>query len=176
MTHQVLIAGFGGQGVLFAGKIMAYSAMMEDKEVTWLPSYGPEMRGGTCNCNIIISNDPIGSPICDAPTALVCLNRPSFDKFEKTVVSNGKIIVDSTLVTRLPQRDDIDFIPVPATQLCMDNGLDNLTNMVMLGKLLKATEFTSYENFKAAMQKTLPASKHELLEINLKAVELGYNY
>ena len=174
-THQFLIAGFGGQGVLFSGKIMAYSALLENKEVTWLPSYGPEMRGGTCNCNVIIADEPIGSPICDMPRSLICLNRPSFDKFEKTVEKGGTIIIDSTLVTRGPERSDIKFVPVPATQMCLDNNLGNMTNMILLGKLLKDTNFTSFDNFKAALKKTLPSGREDLYEQNLKAVEMGYN-
>ncbi len=172
-AHQFLIAGFGGQGVLFSGKLMAHAAMLDKKEITWLPSYGPEMRGGTCNCNVIISDDPIGSPICDMPRSLICLNRPSFDKFEKAVEKGGNIVYDSTLVTREAERTDINVIPVPATQLCLDNDLKNMANIVLLGKLLKVTNFTTLENIEKVIKETLPEAK---IEKNIKALELGYNY
>ena len=109
MTTQILIAGFGGQGVLFAGKFLAYKGLLEEKQVSWLPSYGPEMRGGTANCSIILSDDPVGSPIVSTPDALIAMNLPSYDKYEPTVIPGGKIFVDSTLIGRKANRDDVDI-------------------------------------------------------------------
>ena len=137
MTHEFLIAGFGGQGLLFAGKFLVNKGMMEGKEVSWLPSYGPEMRGGTANCSVIISDEPVGSPIVSKPNVLMVMNLPSLDKYEKDVPAGGKIFVDSSLIERKVERTDVDVYYVPATQLASDNGLSGLANMILTGKLLK---------------------------------------
>ena len=176
MTTQILIAGFGGQGVLFAGKFLAYKGLLEEKQVSWLPSYGPEMRGGTANCSIILSDDPVGSPIVSTPDALIAMNLPSYDKYEPTVAPGGKIFVDSTLIGRKALRDDVDTYYIPATKMAADAGIPTLSNMIILGKMIKETGAVSFENLIGAMKKVVSAKHAELLEINIKALESGYNY
>ena len=176
MTTQILIAGFGGQGVLFAGKFLAYKGLLEEKQVSWLPSYGPEMRGGTANCSIILSDDPVGSPIVSTPDALIAMNLPSFDKYESTVASGGKVFIDSTLISRQAVRTDIDAYYIPATKMAADAGIPTLANMIILGKMIKETGAVSFENLIDAMKKVVSAKHAELLEINIKALEAGYNY
>ena len=176
MTTQILIAGFGGQGVLFAGKFLAYKGLLEDKQVSWLPSYGPEMRGGTANCSIIISDEPVGSPIVSSPDALIAMNLPSFDKYEGAVVSGGKVFVDSTLIGRKAVRSDISAFYIPATKMAADAGIPTLANMIILGKMIKETGAVSFENLVDAMKKVVSAKHAELLEVNIKALETGYNY
>ena len=176
MTTQILIAGFGGQGVLFAGKFLAYKGMLEDKQVSWLPSYGPEMRGGTANCSIIISDEPVGSPIVSNPDALIVMNLPSFDKYENSVVSGGKVFIDSTLISRQAVRDDIDAYYIPATKMAADAGIPTLANMIILGKMIKETGAISFENLVDVMKKIVSAKRSELIDINIKALEAGYNY
>ncbi len=176
MTSQILIAGFGGQGVLFAGKFLAYKGLLEEKQISWLPSYGPEMRGGTANCSVIISDEPVGSPIVSNPDALIAMNLPSFDKYENAVVPGGKVFIDSTLIGRKAQRTDIDAYYIPATRLAADAGIPTLANMIILGKMIKETGAVSFENLENAMKKVVSAKHADLLEINLKALETGYNY
>ena len=176
MTTQILIAGFGGQGVLFAGKFLAYKGLLEEKQVSWLPSYGPEMRGGTANCSIILSDDPVGSPIVSTPDALIAMNLPSFDKYEPTVAPGGKVFVDSTLIGRKANRTDVDTYYIPATKMAADAGIPTLANMIILGKMIKETGAVSFENLIDAMKKVVSAKHAELLEINIKALESGYNY
>ncbi len=176
MTTQILIAGFGGQGVLFAGKFLAYKGMLEDKQVSWLPSYGPEMRGGTANCSIIISDEPVGSPIVSSPDALIAMNLPSFDKYESTVVPGGKVFIDSTLIGRKAVRTDIDAYYIPATKMAADAGIPTLANMIILGKMIKETGAISFENMVDVMKKIVSAKRVELIDINIKALEAGYNY
>ncbi|MDK2798680.1 MAG: 2-oxoglutarate ferredoxin oxidoreductase subunit gamma [Clostridiales bacterium] len=175
-TQEIIMAGFGGQGVMFAGKLIAYAGMLSGKEVSWLPSYGPEMRGGTANCHAIVSDEPIGSPIIINPTILIAMNRPSLDKFEDTVVSGGIIVVDSSLIDRQTTRKDIKSIEIPATQMAADMGAGKLANMILLGKLIKETGFLSMDIIKEALKKVVPSKKQHLLDINMKALELGYNY
>ena len=176
MTHQILIAGFGGQGVLFSGKFLAYAGMLAGKQVTWLPYYGPEMRGGTANVSVIISDDSIGSPVIARPTTLIAMNGPSFDMFEEKAAAGGKIFLDSTLVERPSRRTDADAFRIPATQLAADNGIAKLSNMIIIGKLIRETGICSMDDARKAMEKTVPARKLEMLEDNMKAIEIGYNY
>ena len=176
MTTQILIAGFGGQGVLFAGKFLAYKGLLEEKQVSWLPSYGPEMRGGTANCSIILSDDPVGSPIVSNPDALIAMNLPSFDKYEGTVVPGGKVFVDSTLIGRKAERTDVDTYYIPATKMAADAGIPTLANMIILGKMIKETGAVSFENMVDVMKKIVSAKRAELIDINIKALEAGYNY
>ena len=175
-TKQILIAGFGGQGILFAGKFLAYKGLMEDKQVSWLPSYGPEMRGGTANCSIIISDTPVGSPIVANPDCLVAMNLPSLDKYEDAVVAGGKIFVDSTLITRKIERDDVQAFYVPATQIANDMGIPTLANMIILGKVLRECPELGMDHLEAAMGKVVSAKRAHLLEQNLNAIKLGYDY
>ena len=176
MTTQILIAGFGGQGILFSGKFLAYEGLIENREVSWLPSYGPEMRGGTANCSVILSDTKIGSPIIYEPDILIAMNKPSLEKNENETVKDGFIFVDSSLIDKKVERDDVNTFYIPATRLASDNGLTGLANMIMIGYMLKETNIIPYENVSKAMQKVIPARKQNMLDLNLKAVELGYNY
>ena len=176
MTYETIFAGFGGQGILFAGKVIAYAGMVENKNVSHLPSYGPEMRGGTCNCHVIVSDDPVASPIIVEPTSVVAMNAPSFDKFEDTLVPGGKAFVDSTLVSRDAKRDDIEVFKIPATQMANEMGLPKLANMIIVGKLVKETGIFTFDELSKAVKKLVPASKPELYDSNMKALEAGYNF
>lgn len=176
MNEKIIIAGFGGQGVLFSGKFLAYAGLIQNYEVAWLPSYGPEMRGGTANCNVTISDDPVGSPIIIKGTTLIAMNQPSFEKFEDAIVPGGKMFIDSTLISSKTTRTDVEAYYIPATQMSLDNNLKGLSNMIVVGKLLKETGLCSAEVIEAAMKKTVPAKKAELFEQNMKAIELGFNY
>ncbi len=175
-TVQILIAGFGGQGVLFAGKFIAYKGLLEGKQLSWLPSYGPEMRGGTANCSVIISDDPVGSPIVSKPDVLMVMNLPSLDKYENAAVKGAKIFVDSTLIERKVQRSDVDTFYIPATQMANDAGISTLANMIMVGKIIRETGVVSYDNIVDALKKVVSAKHANLLDVNLKALEMGYNY
>lgn len=175
-TANILLAGFGGQGILFAGKFLAYSGLYEEKEISWLPSYGPEMRGGTSNCSVIISEDPVGSPIVNNPDILLVMNMPSLDKFEDAVVPGGKIFVDSTLIERKVKRDDVEVFYVPATKMAADAGVPTLANMILVGKIIKETAIVSFDNMDGVLKKVVSARKPELLELNKKALDAGYNF
>ena len=176
MTKQILLAGFGGQGILFSGKFLAYEGLIEGKELSWLPSYGPEMRGGTANCSVILSDEPVGSPIVNNPDILIAMNLPSLDKYEDATVEGGQILVDSSLIERKVERKDVEAYYIPATKLASDNELSGLANMIMVGYLIKKTGVIPYENVAKTMEKLVPAKKQHLVEKNMKAVELGYNY
>ncbi len=175
MTQEIIFAGFGGQGILFAGKVVAYAGMNEGKNVSHLPSYGPEMRGGTANCSVIVSDEPVASPVITDPTSLVVMNGPSLDKFENAVVPGGKIFIDSTLVTRDVERSDVDVFKIDATNIANKMGLPKLANIIMVGKLVKETGLFTYDEIKSAVTKMVPASKPTLLENNMKAFDAGYN-
>ena len=175
-TNEMIIAGFGGQGLLFAGKVLAYSGLVCEKEVSWLPSYGPEMRGGTANCHVIISDTPIGSPIITEPNVLIAMNKPSLDKFEDAVVSGGTIIIDSSLIDRKVTRKDVNVVYIPATQMALDMDASKMANMIILGKLVKETDVMSYDELKAGLVKCIPPSKAELVDFNMKIIDAGYNY
>ncbi len=172
-TTNMLIAGFGGQGILFTGKFLAYKGLVEDKEVSWLPSYGPEMRGGTASCSIIISDTPVGSPIVSNPDVLVAMNLPSLDKYEDAVVSGGKIFVDCTLIDRKVKRTDVEVYYIPATQLASDNNMPTLANMIIAGKILSVTDGFSEDAVNAALKKVISAKRADMLETNLKAMQIG---
>ncbi len=176
MKNEFLFAGFGGQGLLFAGKILVYTGMLEGKKVSWLPSYGPEMRGGTANCSVIISDDPIGSPIVNNPDTLVAMNLPSLDKFEAAVNAGGYIFVDSALISRKVARDDVKAIYIPATQLASDNDMVGLANIIILGRAMRELKIFSLDELKATISKVVSDRKRALLDKNLAAIELGYNY
>ena len=170
---RVMIAGFGGQGILFAGKVIAYAGLVEDREVTWMPSYGPEMRGGTACCGVTLSDEPVGSPLIVEPTILIAMNRPSLDKYEQTVVPGGVILVDTTLVDRMPTREDVCVLTVDATRIAEENGLKGLANIVLVGKLLESTAFCTEEALEDGIRKAVPASKAAMIEKNLLAVKIG---
>ena len=175
-TSKILIAGFGGQGILFAGKALAYTGLKAGKEVSWLPSYGPEMRGGTANCSVTLSDTPIGSPIVDKPDVLVAMNLPSLEKYLNETEKNGYIIYDSSLISKEIVRDDVTVAGIPATKLASDNGLDGLANMIIMGKVIKETGVLTLEQIKNSLAQMVPAKKAALLDNNIKAIELGYNF
>lgn len=175
MTQEIIFAGFGGQGILFAGKVVAYAGMNEGKNVSHLPSYGPEMRGGTANCSVIVSDEPVASPVITDPTSLVVMNGPSLDKFENSVVKGGKIFIDSTLISRDVERNDVEVFKIDATNLANKMGLPKLANIIMVGKIVKETGLFTYDEIKKAVTKMVPPSKPELLENNMKAFDTGYN-
>ena len=174
-TFNILIAGFGGQGVLFAGKCLAYKGLIEDKQVSWLPSYGPEMRGGTANCSVILSDTPVGSPIVSNPNVLIAMNLPSLDKYESATVAGGRIFVESTLIDRKVERNDVEAFYIPATKIATELGAPTLANMVMLGKVIKETGAVNFGDIEEGLKKVIPARKADMLAINLKAIEAGYN-
>ena len=176
MTHSFLIAGFGGQGLLFAGKYLANKGMMEGKEISWLPSYGPEMRGGTASCSVIVSDEPVGSPIVDKPSVLMVMNLPSLDRYEKTVQPGGMIFLDSSLIERPLKRTDVKAYAIPATRMAGENGIPTLGNMILVGKILAALGEYNEEGVNAALAKVISAKRADMLELNYKALELGANY
>ena len=173
---QILIAGFGGQGVLFAGKFLAYKGLVQDKQVSWLPSYGPEMRGGTANCSVVLSDTPVGSPIITNPDVLVAMNLPSLQKFVDTVVPGGKIFVDSTLIDAKVERTDVEVFYIPATQMAKDAGFATLANMILMGKVMKECDAVAYEGNKETLESFIPAKKANLIDINCKALQMGYDH
>ena len=175
-TNQILIAGFGGQGVLFAGKFLAYKGLVQNKNVSWLPSYGPEMRGGTANCSVIISDMPVGSPIIEKPDILVAMNLPSLQKFVNAVVPGVKIIIDSTLIDVKVERTDVEVFYVPATQMAKDAGFSTLANMILTGKVLKETDAVTYEGNKETLESFIPAKKANLIDVNCQALQAGYDF
>lgn len=173
---KILLAGFGGQGVLFAGKVAAYGGLMEGKEISWLPSYGPEMRGGTANCSICISEKPIGSPLVLNPNLFVAMNLPSLDKFIDTVETGGIVIVDSALIAKKVEREDVSAFYIPATNLAEENDLKGLANIILIGKLFKHAPFCSWESLEQAVLKSVPKSKEKLIGANMKALQIGMEY
>lgn len=174
-TTQYLFAGFGGQGILFAGKFMAYKGLIEDSQVSWLPSYGPEMRGGTASCSVIISDEPVGSPIVSRPDVLIAMNLPSLDKYEDSVATGGTIYVDSTLIERKVRRDDVTVRYIPATAMASENGMPTLANMIIVGKVL-ADQNGFGDSVDATLAKVISAKRADMLEVNKKAMKLGADY
>lgn len=176
-TTQYLFAGFGGQGILFSGKLLAYKGLTDGKNVSWLPSYGPEMRGGTASCSVIISDEAVGSPIVSKPDVLIAMNLPSLDKYEDTVVSGGMIFVDSSLIERKVKRDDVKVFYIPATKLASDNGIAKLANIILMGKVLAETNgFDNEESVNNALKKVISAKHSDMLEVNLNAMRIGRDY
>jgi len=170
---KLLFAGFGGQGILFAGKFLAYCGMLAGKQVSWLPSYGPEMRGGTANCGVILSDSPIGSPLVNDPDVLAAMNLPSLDKFEASAAAGAKVFIDSSLISRKLIREDVKVFYIPATELAYEYELKGLANMIMVGKILRETDLFTTELIRSAMGKTVSERKKDLFDANLKAIELG---
>ena len=170
---NIMLAGFGGQGILFAGKIIAYAGMLDGREISWLPSYGPEMRGGTANCSVCLSDTPIGSPLVIDPDVLIAMNLPSYERFIDQVMPGGVVIVDSTMVGTCTMRRDIEYYTVPATALAEENGLKGLANVILVGKLLSATGFSTTETCELAIEKSVSAKRQDLAESNKKALAIG---
>lgn len=173
MTEEIIIAGFGGQGVLSMGKILAYSGVMQDKEVSWMPSYGPEMRGGTANVSVIISDERINSPIINRFDTAIILNQQSLDKFEETVKPGGILIYDPNGIVKHPSRKDINIYKIAATEKAQELGIAKVFNMVVLGGFLKVKPIIDMDFVKKGLEKSLPERHHKLIPENLKAVEIG---
>lgn len=177
MLTEIIISGFGGQGVLFAGKCLAHSAMMKNLQVSWLPSYGPEMRGGTANCSVCLSDEQIGSPLVIKPDILVALNNPSVQKFIDNVKSGGKVFVDSSIADVEILRDDVEIYHIPASQLAEDKGLAGMGNIIILGKIINECYSIlggiDTDIFKDALHEIIPLSKAELIEKNISALQIG---
>ncbi|MBP9991601.1 MAG: 2-oxoacid:acceptor oxidoreductase family protein [Bacteroidales bacterium] len=173
MTEEIIIAGFGGQGVLSMGKILAYSGVMQDKEVSWMPSYGPEMRGGTANVSVIISDERISSPIINQFDTAIILNQQSLDKFEKSVKPGGLLIYDPNGITHEPTRKDINIYKIAATAKAQEMGISKVFNMVVLGGFLKLKPIVAPEFIHKGLEKSLPARHHNLIPQNEDAIEVG---
>jgi 2-oxoglutarate ferredoxin oxidoreductase subunit gamma len=172
MIHEIVMAGFGGQGVMLIGQLMTYGGMLANKQVSWIPSYGPEMRGGTANCSVIVSDEPIGAPIVSEPTAVIAMNLPSLDKFEPLLVPGGILIINSSLIERKAKRDDLQVHYVAANDIAAELGNSKVANMVVLGALLAATNAVDSESVVKAFAKMF-AKKPELLTINQQALNRG---
>lgn len=170
---SILFAGFGGQGIMFIGQLLAYAAMDHGYHVTWIPSYGPEMRGGTANCFVVISSDPIGSPVVAYPDVALVFNRPSFDKFEPLVRDGGLLVVNSSLVDGETEREAVDVARVPATKIAAQVGAERLTNAVMLGAMLTAEPILPITAIEAALEAHLPAHRRDALAANIDALQRG---
>ena len=173
MQTEILIAGFGGQGVLFAGQLLAYAAMDEGKQVTWIPSYGPEMRGGTANCTVIISDEEIGSPLVSHPKAVIAMNRPSLDKYEPVIKPGGVLIINTSMVDRKAERKDIKVVEVDANAMAEKLGDKRMSNMVLLGALLGQLNVLPGESIEKALRAHLPERHHKLLPKNYEALHEG---
>ena len=176
MQTEIIVAGFGGQGVLFAGQLLSYAAMDEGREVTWIPSYGPEMRGGTANCTVVISDEEIGSPMVRNPQAVIAMNLPSFDKYEPVIKTGGVLIVNASITNRPPSRTDIHTVMVPGNEVAESLGDRRMTNMVLLGALLANLPVLSLEALERALKGHLPARHQRLLPMNLQALHRGAEY
>ena len=173
MQTEIIISGFGGQGALFAGQLLSYSALDNGLQVTWIPSYGPEMRGGTAHCIVIISDDEIGSPVIRNPKVAVVMNLPSLDKYEPLVETGGVLVVNTSLVDRNPTREDITVVLVPANEIAEELGEKRLANLVMLGALLEHLDALSVEDVGASLAVHIPQHRRNLLEGNLEALKRG---
>ncbi len=176
MIQKIIFAGFGGQGVLFAAKTLAYAGMDSDLQISWLPSYGPEMRGGTANCSVILSDEPIGSPVITEPDILVAMNKPSLEKFENSVKPGGLIVLDSFLIDKKVERDDIDVVYIPAKQLAGEAGNENLGNIVMLGAVLKHRGVITPELVYKSIEEHTPAKRAALADLNKNMIDIGYRF
>ena len=176
MQQEVIIAGFGGQGVLFAGQLLAYTGMDEGKAVTWIPSYGPEMRGGTANCTVVVSDEEIGSPLVKNPTAVIAMNLPSLDKYEDLVEEGGVLVVNTSMVNREVKRKDITVVSIPGNEIAQEMGSERSLNMVMLGALLGNLDLLSLDAVEKALEAHLPKRHQKFLPANKEALHKGAAY
>ena len=174
MNHRIILAGFGGQGVMLIGTLLTYAGMREGKHVSWLPSYGPEMRGGTANCAVCISDRPIASPVVTEPTAVIAMNLPSYQKFSKILVTGGSLIINSSLVNSENIREDIKAYSIPANDEAVSLGSERVANMVCLGGLLGVEDIVSIETAIQALPEVIQDRYHHLLDLNSKALRRGY--
>jgi 2-oxoglutarate ferredoxin oxidoreductase subunit gamma len=171
--HEIIFSGFGGQGALFAGQLLAYAALGEDKHVTWIPSYGPEMRGGTAHCIVIVSDEEIGAPIVRNPSAAVVLNNPSMDKYEALLKPGGVLVINRSLIVKPASRQDITVVEIPANDLATEVGSAKMANVVLLGALLETTRAVSLDSVSTALDEHLPAKARKLLSSNKQALYKG---
>ena len=174
MDHQIIFAGFGGQGVMLIGTLLTYAGMEQGKAVSWLPSYGPEMRGGTANCSVCVSDTAVASPVIAEPTAIIAMNLPSYEKFADSLLSGGCLIVNSDLADVKNSRQDIDLFAVPANTEAKNLGSDRVANMICLGALLGARDIVPLDAVINALPKVIQEKYHHLLELNTKALERGF--
>lgn len=175
-SAEVIMAGFGGQGVMAMGMLLAYAGMKEGRHVSWMPSYGPEMRGGTANCAVVVSEAPIASPLVSEPTGVIAMNLPSIDKFEGRLVSRGVLVVNASLVHRPAARQDVRVIWVPATDIALELGSDRVANMVALGAYVAASGVVELETVATSLEKALPSHRHHLIPLNRQALDRGAGY
>jgi 2-oxoglutarate ferredoxin oxidoreductase subunit gamma len=175
METSIIIAGFGGQGALFAGQLLAYAGMDAGRHVTWIPSYGPEMRGGTANCTVIIGDDPIGAPLVTEPDVAVAFNQPSYDKYEPIVKPGGLLVVNRSIVSDMTDRDDIETVYIAANAIAEEFGSTKMLNMVLIGAMLQRRPVLTLDDVAKALEEHLPASKAHLIEANLKVLQRGYD-
>lgn len=173
---EIIIAGFGGQGVLVMGQLLANAAMLEGKAVSWYPSYGPEQRGGTCNCSVVVSETEIGSPIVSEPDAAIVMNRPSLDRFEPLIKPGGILVYNTTLIDREPRRSDIRVVGIPANAIADELGNSRIANMVALGAFLKISGLVSPDSISESLAKVLSERHHGLIPLNMQALEKGRAY
>jgi 2-oxoglutarate ferredoxin oxidoreductase subunit gamma len=176
VDERIIVAGFGGQGVMMIGKLLAHAGMIENKHVSWLPSYGPEMRGGTANCNVIVSDNIIGAPVVTEATCLIAMNLPSLDKFEPFVKKGGRLLINSSLIQRTSTRDDVNVLEIPVNDIANKQGSLRVANVVMLGAYITLSKVVKKETILEAIQEVLGQSKRHLLDINVKALEEGIKY
>jgi 2-oxoglutarate ferredoxin oxidoreductase subunit gamma len=176
MQTKIILAGFGGQGIMFAGQLLTYTAMDAGLEVTWIPSYGPEMRGGTANCTVIIADEEIGSPTVRHPTAAMAFNLPSFHKYEALVISDGVLIANKSLINRETERADIETLMIPANEIAEALGERRLANMVMLGALLEKLPILPIEAVEKGLEDHMPSRHKHLLKLNTQALRQGQSY
>ncbi len=176
MTEKLIIAGFGGQGVILAGKLIAYAGMLEGKNVSHIPSYGVEMRGGTANCNVTVSDRAVGSPFVPHPSTLVVMNKPSLDKFEKTVRSGGNVFINSSLIDRESERDDVRVFYVPANNIAEKAGSGRASNMAIVGAVIAVTEIVTLTSIKRSLPEVVSKRNIKYNEINIKAIDMGYEF
>lgn len=174
METSIIVSGFGGQGALFAGQLLAYAGMDSGNHVTWIPSYGPEMRGGTAHCTVIISDEPIGAPIVNRPDVAIVLNGPSFEKYEPLVLPEGLLVVNSSLIDALSARTDVDVVYIPANDIAEEMGSGKMLNMAMLGAMLARKPILTLATLEQALRDHLPASKAKLLDANLQVLKRGF--
>ena len=176
MQTEIIIAGFGGQGVLFCGQLLAYAGMDEGKEITWIPSYGPEMRGGTANCTVVISDEEIGSPFVHNPQAVIAMNRPSLDKYEDLVKPGGFLVINTSMTDRKANRKDITVIEIAANEKAEELGDQRMANMVLLGALLANLPVLPADSIKKDLKAHLPERHQKLLSQNFDALQEGSKY
>jgi 2-oxoglutarate ferredoxin oxidoreductase subunit gamma len=173
-TNEITIAGFGGQGILLMGQLMAYAANKQDKQVSWLPSYGPEMRGGTANCMVVLSDKPINSPLVLEPTSLIAMNKPSLEKFEPKLRAGGYLLINKDMVDRSANRNDVKCVEIAADTIAQEVGSDKVANMVALGCFIGFTELVSLDAVIDSLKEVLPPHRHNLIGLNEKALKAGY--